>query len=172
MKLIAALDQHKLGLFDGTDSEISYTRRAARAVLVDSENRVAVMYFTNTGSHKLPGGGIDEGESVETALRREIREETGYEITDIKELGIVEEDRYYTGMHQTSYCFQAVVTTFVGTALTDKELSEGMELHWLDSIEAAIEAVQASALVDEDKSAIGLEMMKRREVAILQSATK
>lgn len=64
MNIIASLDQHQLGFFDAEDTEAHFTRRAARAVLFDKNNRVAVMYFSKTGSYKLPGGGIDEGETA------------------------------------------------------------------------------------------------------------
>lgn len=170
MKLIAEYDQHKLGFKSPEDRAIDWIRRAARAVLTNDKGQVAVMHFTMTGSYKLPGGGIDDGESIEDALRREVREEAGYEITDVQELGVVEEDRYYCGMHQTSYCFAARVGQFVGTELTDEEAAEGMELVWVESIDEAIAAIQAESMVDEDGNRIGHEMMKLREVAILRAA--
>lgn len=37
--------------------------------------------------HFLPGGGIEVGESIEEALVREFREETGYELTGFTHLG-------------------------------------------------------------------------------------
>ncbi len=169
MRLITSLDQHQLGLHEPSDTTIGRIRRAARAVLRDPEGRMAVMHFTVTGSYKLPGGGIDEGESIEAALGREIREETGYEITGVRELGVVEEDRYYCGMHQTSYCFVATTQTFVGVDLTEKEAAEGMELVWFDTVEGAIVAIESGSTTDEDGSATGLEMMKLRDVAILRA---
>jgi ADP-ribose pyrophosphatase YjhB (NUDIX family) len=38
----------------------------------------------------VPGGGIDEGESVEEAALREVREETGLDVEFVRELGVAE----------------------------------------------------------------------------------
>lgn len=170
MRHIVLLDQRQLGLGEPGDQAISYTRCAARAVLYNAAGQVAVMYFTTTGSYKLPGGGIDEGENILDALHREIREETGYEITNIKELGEVEEYRYFCGMHQLSYCYTATTDNFVGTELTEKEQNAGMELRWFDTIAQAIAAIESGSKVDEEGSTIGLEMMKLRDIAILEAA--
>lgn len=51
-------------------------RHAVRA-LIFRDNRL-LMVKTNRGDYKFPGGGIQEGESVEAALAREVEEETGY----------------------------------------------------------------------------------------------
>ncbi len=169
MRQLALLDQHQLGLREASDQPISYTRRAARAVLFNAAGQVAIMHFTTTGSYKLPGGGIDEGEDTIAALHREIREETGYEITDIHELGELVEYRYYCGMHQISYCYTATVTQFVGTELTQKEQNAGMELQWFDTIPQAIATIESGHQVDEDGSPIGLKMMILRDTAILKT---
>ncbi len=169
MRQLALLDQHQLGLREASDQPISYTRRAARAVLFNAAGQVAVMHFTATGSYKLPGGGMDEGEDIIAALHREIREETGYEITDIKELGEVVEYRYYCGMHQVSYCYTATATQFVGTQLTQKEQDGGMEVQWFDTVPQAIAAIESGHQKDEDGSPIGLKMMIQRDVAILKA---
>jgi 8-oxo-dGTP pyrophosphatase MutT (NUDIX family) len=64
-------------------------RRAARVILVDEAGRV--LLFRGGDPHRpeagtwwlVPGGGIDPGETVEAAARREILEETGLVITDL-----------------------------------------------------------------------------------------
>ena len=56
-------------------------RRAVRGLVLDQEDRVLLVRFVHpkTGEEfwTTPGGGLDPGESVETGLRRELREETG-----------------------------------------------------------------------------------------------
>lgn len=46
-----------------------------RAVLLDSDDRVALVRHTYTDQWYLPGGGVKKGESMEAALRRELEEE-------------------------------------------------------------------------------------------------
>jgi 8-oxo-dGTP pyrophosphatase MutT (NUDIX family) len=44
------------------------------------DNRLLVVKTVHTGKYVLPGGGIEKGETVEAALIREFREETGIDI--------------------------------------------------------------------------------------------
>lgn len=59
-----------------------------RAILEDERNKVLVLKRANTkyeaGKWNLPGGKIDYGISAEEMCRREIREETGLEILDLR----------------------------------------------------------------------------------------
>lgn len=54
-------------------------RQAARAVLVDDDERVLLVRFEFPAGTRwaLPGGGIEPGETTEAALRRELAEEVG-----------------------------------------------------------------------------------------------
>lgn len=60
-------------------------RPGAYGVILDRDGKLLVVVAK--ARYHLPGGGIDEGEDPETALRREIREETGYSVGALQFLG-------------------------------------------------------------------------------------
>lgn len=57
-------------------------KEAARAIIIESD-KILVMFRSNEGSQyfTLIGGKVDEEESPEQALVREVREETGLQVT-------------------------------------------------------------------------------------------
>jgi TDG/mug DNA glycosylase family protein len=61
-------------------------RPGVRAVVLDRDGRVLLMRFRSPGGREFwatPGGGMDEGENDETALRRELVEEIGLREFDL-----------------------------------------------------------------------------------------
>jgi ADP-ribose pyrophosphatase YjhB (NUDIX family) len=62
-------------------------RPAVRALVLDPDDRVLLVRFVDpdTGAEfwTTPGGGVDEGEAMEDAIRRELREEAGFEDPEI-----------------------------------------------------------------------------------------
>lgn len=129
MKLLCELtDKILLGL-DGMSQ--NPPRQTARAIVKNQEGLYAVMYAEKFGLHSLPGGGIEDGEDILTALRREIYEETGCTCDHIEELGIVSENRAHQDFTSKSYYY--VVTTehpADPTQLTKDELANKTTVQW------------------------------------------
>src|SRR5829696_739735 len=52
-----------------------------RALLIDEEQKRFLVRHTYCAGWHLPGGGVEVGETLECALRRELKEEAGVELT-------------------------------------------------------------------------------------------
>ena len=116
-------------------------RKAARTVLFN-KNKVALLFVSKYGYHKLPGGGIEENETIKEGLKREIVEETACNTKIKNELGIIIEYRDDVNELQISYCFIAEVIKILKTNLfTDEEKEEGYELQWV-SLDEAIKLIE------------------------------
>jgi 8-oxo-dGTP diphosphatase len=140
-------------------------RNAVRAVIFDKDNKVALMSVSRDKFHKLPGGGIEDGEEPQQALRRECKEEAGVEIEDLKELGLIVEIKKADAMIQNSYCYTAHVVGKKNPAqLTESEKAQGFELLWVDIDEAI-------CLVENDGylKMVG-KYIRERELTILKQA--
>ena len=80
-------------------------RKASRAILLDENELVPLLFVSKYNYHKLPGGGIDEGEDKIQALIRECLEEVGSKIEVNGEIGKIIEFRSKWDLKQTSYCY-------------------------------------------------------------------
>ena len=119
-------------------------RECARAVLFHSK-RVALVYIANEHYYKLPGGGIEPNETAVAALRREVLEETGYQIENIKEIGETLEYKDFKPERQRALCFTAaIVGKPIVVQLTDEEKAIGPTLVWADNLEQAIKLTEVA----------------------------
>lgn len=81
----------------------TYLRRAMRAVVV-KEGRYLMTYSEVEGDYKFPGGGVHPGESHQQALARELLEETGHTLKQIKALlGTTIELDFPEGAHSSIF---------------------------------------------------------------------
>lgn len=85
MKLLKKIVRKQGINFDGK----TIYREAVRGVII-KDKTLLMIYSSKDGDYKFPGGGIDTGETHETALVREVSEECGATVLTINdELGKV-----------------------------------------------------------------------------------
>jgi len=103
--------------------------------LILEDGRLLLGYISTTGKYCLPGGGVELGEPLEAALRREIKEETGLEVTAAQYLGFKEEFFYYDpldeGFH--SFLFFYRCHTHSLDLIPDDQIDDAVvaSLHWV-----------------------------------------
>lgn len=150
------------------DSSHYRERSAARAVLLDPNGQVFLLNVSKHGYHKLPGGGIDEGEDIKQALERELMEEVGCKAEIVTELGSLIEFRDYEdgGLRQTSYCYLAKQTgQQEESSLEEGELEDGMFEVKVGSIDEAIALLES----DEPNNLEG-KFIQKRDLCFLNTA--
>lgn len=143
MKIIKEISGKDVGLNEGERFNNPYfLRKAARAVVFNDNNEIAFQFATKHKYYKLPGGGVEKGETIEEALKREVLEESGCKIDIIDELGIIIEYRNQFNILQISYCFLAKVVGEIGAPMYEEiEINEGLTPIWVP-LEKAINLIE------------------------------
>lgn len=153
-----------------------YKRTAARAVVVDGEN-ILLLYTKRYNDYSFPGGGVDEGEDIETGMIRELQEETGAkDIEVVSEYGVYEEikpiwKKEYDFIHMISHFYICDIHKELGESnLEDYEIKNGMDARWVNIHEAiehnkkVIEAQPENIGLYIDRELFMLELVARELV--------
>lgn len=112
-------------------------RYGARGIIFKDDGTIAVINKKNKNEFKLCGGGIENNELPEVAFKREVHEETGAIIKNIKLLGTFEEHKSQDNFKQISFVFVGkVIEDTKSLHLTQKEQEEGAVLTWKYPFEA------------------------------------
>jgi ADP-ribose pyrophosphatase YjhB (NUDIX family) len=140
-------------------------RDSVRAIVQDQNGNIALLHATTHGYYKLPGGGVDVGESLVAALKRECKEEIGCDIEITNEVGSLTEYRKQRLLNQVSYCYTARVVGEKGTpTLEPGEQAHGSVPVWLTISEAR------SAVLSGSTSVYDATYMIARDVALIDAA--
>lgn len=131
MKIIFEMDEHNYS------DDMPVTERFAARAIIKKNGKYAMQHSPKNG-FKIPGGGIEAGESPKEALIREVQEETGLLVKPetIEEIGeIIErrEDKKKTGTKYVAHSFFYkcdVEETVTGTNRSENEQKKGYVLKW------------------------------------------
>jgi 8-oxo-dGTP diphosphatase len=113
-------------------------------VIFDAESRVLLIrrgHEPYAGSYALPGGFVEIGETVENACRREVQEETGIEVDQLRLVGVYSDPARDPRGHTVSVAF----VTILPRAVTPKAGSDAAGAEWIDdwrSVELAFDHAQ------------------------------
>ncbi len=111
-------------------------RRIACRGLVVSEGKILLSYERNKDVYMSPGGGLEEGESLEECCAREVLEESGVIVSAREQLFTINE--YVFNELYIAHYFLCAVEGEGERSLTPTEIDHGMEPVWVD-IDKAIE---------------------------------
>lgn len=134
-------------------------KKAARTVIFDEKKFTPIIIVRGGEYYKIPGGGVEEGETEEEAAKREALEEAGCEVKLVKKIGeqeFVDPSPKYKVIHH-SVCFLAKkIGESKNPDFDEWEKSNDFEMKWVDYDEA-VRLFQGSKTNDK----FGKEINKR-----------
>lgn len=166
MELLCELTEKDVGIKPTICSKYA-VRKAARAVLFNSEGKVALLNVGKLDYYKIPGGGVEGEEDIAKGLEREILEETGCKAKVTNEVGMIIEYRSGIATLQINYCFIAKVQGKPGAVqFTKEELDRDFKLKWVTLDEAIILVKNAKPSSSEYDPLF----IQKRDLTFLQKA--
>ncbi len=130
------MNMKTIDIFGDNRYEKYFEVREACRGIVTRDAKILMSYEVNTDQWFIPGGGVEDNESLQECCARELAEETGAVVIPREHFLTINE--YYEEWFFISHYF---ICDYVGETvrkLTEREIAEGLEPRWIP-IEEAIE---------------------------------
>jgi 8-oxo-dGTP pyrophosphatase MutT (NUDIX family) len=120
---------------DGIYGVVHFANVAVGVVAVDAEDRVVLVgqhrYTLDEYSWEIPEGGVPAGESALDGARRELREETGVEAADWREIARLDLSNSITDERAVLY-----LATNIEAGEPEPDPTEALDIRWVPFDEA------------------------------------
>lgn len=124
-------------------SEINRIRKTVRVILVNDKKEIGLIHilgkdkFGDRNHYETLGGGVNDNEDLITSLIREVKEEAGYTIKNIKPLGKISIEYFILNRIDEGNFFYAEIKEYVGNSLEDyeKEIFDKVEWFSISEVE-------------------------------------
>ena len=148
-------------------------RRVVRVIAHDQEGKIALVHAKIRNYYELPGGGVEENETLEEGAVREVKkEEAGCDVKITGEVGIVREYLKSKELINETFCFTANVVSEKGDLrLMQDEIEEGMEIVWVD-IDEAVRLLESTSEVSLYATPMQVKYTKVRDLTFLGEVGK
>ncbi|MCK5388353.1 MAG: NUDIX domain-containing protein [Candidatus Izimaplasma sp.] len=110
------------------DCDLSNHRVGCRGIIKKDDLYLMVRVPT-TEIFTFPGGGVEESETLEDCVKREVLEETGIDVK-VLELKVSITEYFAESVWTNHYFLCDFVSDKYETNLTEEEIEVGLETHW------------------------------------------
>jgi 8-oxo-dGTP diphosphatase len=144
-------------------------KSASRVVLFDDQDKTPIIDVRGGEYYKIPGGGVEAGESLEQGARREALEEAGCEIEILEQIGeqeFIDPDPKYNTLHHSTCYLAKKISRKDKPSFDDWEKSNDFKLIWVAYDEAVrlFESSETSDLYGKKINKRDLDFLKKGEI--------
>ena len=115
--------------FDSKRDVNRKTRVGCRCILI-RDGKILMSHETETGKWMIPGGGLEDKETLEQCCAREMVEETGMIVSPKEQFLTIAE--YFDVMNYTNHYYFCDYVRETERTPTENEISKGMVPKWID----------------------------------------
>ena len=130
---------------------MKFAGRTATAVITFPPDKILLIKRLTVpfrGYWALPGGRVDPGETVEQTIVREVKEETGLDVTVVRKIGEYHEQGVQGGVEYDYYPACFFVTALSGDIRKQESEIEEINLFSLDEVPATLAFEHAQMIKD------------------------